>query len=695
MSGLIDAILIGAGLSVVAGTLALVLARVLESRVRGAETVLWRGARVVAVLPVLVAPLVYAIPEAAPALPALDFGTDAAAVEGVVAPLADLPILSSAPALPALRDVALAIYGIGLLACLGLALRRHWQRAAVIAASRPARPDETLLLARQAELIGGPTPELRVHGGTTSPFLTGWRGVVLMPEHLFENRQMAGHALAHELCHWRRGDERDRLVGAALLVVAWFHWPLRQIERHLEAARELACDRDCLAALGPDARKGYAVTLIESFSLGLPPATAFGPLSRRHREMRIQAILAGAPANTLSARLVAAGVLAAVIPVGLAQAMVTDRRDAAAVQVEQVPARSFSDATGEAVLQAQQLQDEAQWQASIDRLDAALAEQALSPYEQSIALQMRGRAYYELDDIEAAVADWRSAIATGGNTAEEERRLRINIGQLLIVSGDAEGGVAELEAAYAGVEPDARIARALAQAYAQAGQFDRGLAHARAAYQADPQDRSAWTLQLYYLQELGLAAEMAAHRAAEPSASPSADGEKSSNRSAPRRPDPAPAAPADPGPAPAAPAALSPAPDFSHAVAPAARISSRYGERPARPAGAPRDHGGYDLAAPEGTPVMAPAAGVVTQAQAGFGGRDSWGNTLVLDHGGGWQTVYAHLQGFDVQVGDTVSAGQAVARVGSTGQVTGPHVHVEVRLNGHRQDPADHLPGLR
>ena len=73
---------------------------------------------------------------------------------------------------------------------------------------------------------------------------------------------------------------------------------------------------------------------------------------------------------------------------------------------------------------------------------------------------------------------------------------------------------------------------------------------------------------------------------------------------------------------------------------------------------------------------------------------DRYGYRVTIDHGQGFQTRYAHLQGFEVEAGDTVSAGEVIAYVGNTGASTGPHLHVEVFENGEAVDPALHLPGL-
>ena len=100
--------------------------------------------------------------------------------------------------------------------------------------------------------------------------------------------------------------------------------------------------------------------------------------------------------------------------------------------------------------------------------------------------------------------------------------------------------------------------------------------------------------------------------------------------------------------------------------------------------------------------MLAAADGTVVLAQDG--NFDRWmsfqgfpppdGNRVFIDHGNGWQTVYAHMEGFDVSAGDRVTPGQQIGRVGSTGRSTGPHVHVELRHNGERIDPAGYLPGL-
>lgn len=100
-----------------------------------------------------------------------------------------------------------------------------------------------------------------------------------------------------------------------------------------------------------------------------------------------------------------------------------------------------------------------------------------------------------------------------------------------------------------------------------------------------------------------------------------------------------------------------------------------------------RMHEGIDIGVPTGTPVVASASGVVISA--GWGG--GYGNLVVIDHGGGIATAYAHNSRIIVSAGQTVGQGTVVAYAGSTGHSTGPHVHFEVRVNGAAVDPLGYL----
>lgn len=119
---------------------------------------------------------------------------------------------------------------------------------------------------------------------------------------------------------------------------------------------------------------------------------------------------------------------------------------------------------------------------------------------------------------------------------------------------------------------------------------------------------------------------------------------------------------------------------------PGSIVSSRYGFRLHPLWDIVILHAGTDLVIPEGTlglPVLAASDGVVVAVDD----RSAYGSTILIDHGDRVATVYAHLSTVDVSVGDVVEQGDTVGGAGSTGFVTGPHLHVEVRVNGEPRNP--------
>jgi murein DD-endopeptidase MepM/ murein hydrolase activator NlpD len=137
-----------------------------------------------------------------------------------------------------------------------------------------------------------------------------------------------------------------------------------------------------------------------------------------------------------------------------------------------------------------------------------------------------------------------------------------------------------------------------------------------------------------------------------------------------------------PSPEEGSPTASAPAPSASGFAWPVSGpVTSGFGARWGRM------HEGVDIAVPSGTPVHAAAAGTVIHA----GWLGGYGNLVVVDHGNGIATAYAHNTSIAVAVGQQVAQGDVLSYSGSTGNSTGPHVHFEVRVNGAAVDPMGYL----
>ncbi len=117
------------------------------------------------------------------------------------------------------------------------------------------------------------------------------------------------------------------------------------------------------------------------------------------------------------------------------------------------------------------------------------------------------------------------------------------------------------------------------------------------------------------------------------------------------------------------------------------KITSYFGARKDPFTGAAANHGAIDIYAPKGTSIYASNAGTVIKAES----YSSYGNCVIIDHGGGIYTLYAHASKILVSEGDTVTRGQVIAQVGMTGRATGYHLHFEVREGSTRVDPLGYV----
>lgn len=137
----------------------------------------------------------------------------------------------------------------------------------------------------------------------------------------------------------------------------------------------------------------------------------------------------------------------------------------------------------------------------------------------------------------------------------------------------------------------------------------------------------------------------------------------------------------------ASPSAIAPSGSGQFLMPTSGPITSGFGYRVHPISGVRRLHAGIDIGAPTGQPIYASAAGTVVSA----GVRGGYGNAVVIDHGGGFATLYAHQSRVAASPGQSVSQGQVIGYVGSTGYSTGPHLHFEIRVNGTPQNPMNYL----
>jgi len=122
------------------------------------------------------------------------------------------------------------------------------------------------------------------------------------------------------------------------------------------------------------------------------------------------------------------------------------------------------------------------------------------------------------------------------------------------------------------------------------------------------------------------------------------------------------------------------------------RLTSKFGTTRKKIGGT--NHTGIDIANKSGTPIYAPANGVITEVTNTYKDNPKWGHVVVMESEGHVETIFAHLKDSQVAVGQPIAAGQQIARVGNSGQSTGPHVHIQTSIRGELTDPVQVWPAL-
>jgi len=120
-------------------------------------------------------------------------------------------------------------------------------------------------------------------------------------------------------------------------------------------------------------------------------------------------------------------------------------------------------------------------------------------------------------------------------------------------------------------------------------------------------------------------------------------------------------------------------------------VTSEFGPRPRPCSTCSANHAGIDLGTPMGTPAVAADGGTITFAGVSGSLTSGYGNLIIVDHGNGRETRYAHLDRLSVSVGQEVGQGEVIGTTGNTGSSTGPHLHFEVRENGVPQNPRNYI----
>lgn len=659
------AILLGS--SFVWGGLIWLCARALQrNNVSGrARQGIWRGAALLLIAPWLAAPAVAAFGWGlAPHEPAAT--TEAAFTTFQMNPEVISPLVegvgattSAAPITLDPMQIVLIVLAIGWVARFVMAQLAAKSLLGILQFARDASPGamRNAVNAWSRRLGMKRPPRLRIVGERISPFSFGVvRPTVCLPEGL-EDRlrpEALDMVIAHECTHVARGDGWLRPLERVTADLLWFNPFAWAIRRELDVARELACD-EAVVNVARD-RKIYARTLrdIAGYSAGLPAAVPAASMSLAGGDMllRVSRTLGLADRKPARIVLVSACVLALVgAPLAVAQVMlVTPAPEAPPIPAP--PAPPAPPSPGAAIFNTNDGAVRASFAATV----VATGGNAAKGY--TVRLEGAGAeagCFAEMKGLGSLAVVQGQTVPKGGLVGQ-----RPPSGAMTFDSSCVSGDPGAMPAPPAPPSPAALVAPIPSPA-PMVQVVDR--ANPRVALVPTPQPLAT----LNALDQPPPPAPVAPVAPVQP-ASPIA---------------PPAAVRAPPPPAPPAPVVrLSGAP---HAIIlEPARATSSYGERLHPITKEKLMHDGIDIAAPLGTEIHAPGPGVVVFA----GGRGSYGKVVELQMPEGVQLRFSQLDEIKVTLGQTVAAGTVVGAMGSSGQSTGPHLHLEVRKDGQTVDPA-------
>lgn len=495
-----------------------------------------------------------------------------------------------------------------------------------------------------------PRVSVRVSDRISGPLTYGLlRPVILLPRGMDrENETVLSHILTHEYVHIRYLDGLTKLVLAGTLCVHWWNPAVWLMAVLANRDLELACDEAVVRRLGDPAAYARTLLAMEEARAGLCPRFAQSPI-----EERIQAMM---KKKRVPVFLTACALLLAVC---VTTAFATSAKE---------PPESLADRLAERIICENGTlsftipEGKAEWDLQVaGRILAGGVDTSVRYLEEESAakswepgrtyqFQLAEAAYDELtingtdgrENVDIDLLPWLPRPADGGLSAEVEAQWAETLAPYLPLGleytfEDPDGDGNGLRMTLRGREVRGIVdGETWITEHAGKGLFDKDAGEVRAVY------KDGALTGLEFLSE----EEQAEYTAQRESAGKNM---------------------------------VWPVTDFKAIVTSFNPRANPGGE------GAPM-HFGVDVAAPAGTDIFAVLDGTVSEA--GF--EASLGNYVMLDHGDGLATRYAHCQELFAEEGDTVEQGQVIAKVGSTGQSTGPHLHFEVWRDGEPQDPFDY-----